>query len=351
MLFSWAALLTLLTITIRGVLSVPVNEKTWNSLDNQARDILSRATPAAPHFVVYGDAYDGTTGPPSVSQIKGFNVFALSFLLLEGAWDKVGVQQRPLSYYHTIRMLTTCDRFQAYEWTTLTASQRSSIKSQYAAAGIKLIVSVFGSTDVPTTVRADPVATANTMAAWVKQYNLDGIDVDYEDFNAFDAGDGSAENWLISFTKQLRTQLPQGTYILTHAPVAPWFSPNKWGGGGYLKVHQSVGNLIDWYNVQFYNQGVSEYTTCDNLLNTSSNTWPQSALFQIGNNGVPLNKLVIGKPGTSGDAGSGFMSTSVLASCVQQAKNKGWNGGVMVWEYPRAASPWITSVRSLSWPV
>ena len=42
------------------------------------------------------------------------------------------------------------------------------------------MVSAFGSTDIPTTTGADPVATANTMAAWVKQYQLDGIDVDYE---------------------------------------------------------------------------------------------------------------------------------------------------------------------------
>src|ERR1700733_5686541 len=36
--------------------------------------------------------------------------------------------------------------------------------------------------------------------------------------------------------------------------VAPWFEPNRWGGGGYLKVHKSVGSMIDWYNVQFYNR-------------------------------------------------------------------------------------------------
>ena len=80
----------------------------------------------------------------------------LSFLLLAGAWDNAQV------------------------WTSLTAAQRSSIKSQYAAAGIKLMVSAFGSTDVPTSSGVDPIATANTMAAWVKQYSLDGIDVDYE---------------------------------------------------------------------------------------------------------------------------------------------------------------------------
>lgn len=137
----------------------------------------------------------------------------LSFLLTVGAWD------------------------QAQSWQSLDASQRSSIKAEYAAAGIKLMVSAFGATDAPTSVGLDPVATANTMAAWVKQYGLDGIDVDYEvcftvavlhfisseyfvaiqDFNAINAGDGKAEAWLTSFTKQLRVQLPQGTYILTHA--------------------------------------------------------------------------------------------------------------------------------------
>jgi len=254
-------------------------------------------------------------------------VFALSFLLTEGAFDK------------------------AAEWTQLSASQRSSIKSQYAAAGIKLIVSLFGSTDAPTSSGADPVATANTMAAWVKQFGLDGVDVDYEDFNAINAGDGRAEAWLASFTRQLRVQLPQGTFLLTHAPVAPWFSPNKFGGGAYLQVHSTVGSLIDWYNVQFYNQGSSEYTTCAGLLTTSSNTWPGSALFQIAASGIPLSKLVIGKPATTGDASNGFMSTSTLAGCVQQAKNQGWNGGVMVWEFPDAAAAWIQSVRSLAFPV
>ncbi|KAF7356592.1 Glycoside hydrolase family 18 protein [Mycena venus] len=222
-------------LCLARVNSTPLNATIFDGLDQQARDILARATPAAPHWVVYSDQYvSGTTGPPAVSPVKGFNVFALSFLLTEGAFDK------------------------AYEWTTLTDAQRASVKAQYNAAGIKLIVSVFGSTDVPTSSGVNPIAMATTMAKWVKQYNLDGIDVDYEDFNAFDTGDGKAEAWLISFTQQLRTLLPQGTYILTHAPVAPWFSPNIWGGGGYLKVHAAVGNLIDWYNVQFYNRGGSD---------------------------------------------------------------------------------------------
>ncbi|KNZ74506.1 Basic endochitinase [Termitomyces sp. J132] len=279
----------------------------YATLGNEAQEILSLATPVPPHWVIYWDQWTGDIGPPDVSAIS------------------------------------------AQEWTTLTDAQRATIKSQYAAAGIKLIVSVFGATDAPTSTGADPVETANTFAAWVKQYNLDGVDVDYEDFNAFDGG--KAEAWLISFTTQLRAQLPSGSYIITHAPVAPWFSPSIWPGGGYLKVHSSVGSLIDWYNVQFYNQGTSEYTTCSGLLTTSSNTWPESALFQIGANGVPLSKLVIGKPATTSDANNGFMSTSTLASCLNTAKAQGWNGGVMVWQYPDATASWIAAVRSLSWPV
>ncbi|KAK6992232.1 glycoside hydrolase family 18 protein [Favolaschia claudopus] len=310
------------TLCFLCVNSTPVNGTAFDGLSQQARDILARATPAAPHFVVYGDKF--VSADAWVSQ--GFNVFILSFLLIEGAWDK------------------------AFEWTSLTDAQRATIKSEYAAAGIKLMVAAFGSTDVPTSTGADPIAIANTMGNWVKQYNLDGIDVDYEDFNAFDAGNGKAEVDL-PFTTQIRTILPQGTYILTHAPVAPWFSPNKWGGGGYLKIHQSVGNLIDWYNIQFYNQGASEYTTCANLLTTSSSTWPNSAVFQIAASGVPLSKIVIGKPATTGDANNGFISTGTLASCLATAKNQGWNGGAMAWQWPNAAAAWIQAVRASSWPV
>jgi chitinase len=84
-----------------------------------------------------------------------------------------------------------------------------------------LIVSAFGETDHPT--GADPVALAGKLAAFVKDNKLDGVDVDYEDLAAMDAKDGHAEQWLINFTKALRDKLPSKDYILTHAPLAPWY--------------------------------------------------------------------------------------------------------------------------------
>lgn len=54
-----------------------------DGLDKQARDILARATPAAPHFVVYSDEYTpGITGPPSTSQITVRQIHSYLGLIL-----------------------------------------------------------------------------------------------------------------------------------------------------------------------------------------------------------------------------------------------------------------------------
>ena len=42
------------------------------------------------------------------------------------------------------------------------------------------MISAFGSTDAPTSNGADAVDTANQLAAFVKQWGLDGVDIDYE---------------------------------------------------------------------------------------------------------------------------------------------------------------------------
>lgn len=41
------------------------------ALDNTARDILERATPSPPNFVVYSDRFvSGETGPPAASSVQ-----------------------------------------------------------------------------------------------------------------------------------------------------------------------------------------------------------------------------------------------------------------------------------------
>ncbi|KAJ7612700.1 glycoside hydrolase family 18 protein [Roridomyces roridus] len=325
-----ASLLSAL-FTVLVVEAVPFNTTLGRNADGLsplARDILlsSRAViPSSPVWVAYFDRFVSSNSLPAVSDLSGFNVFALSFIYSSSLVDN------------------------AITWTQIDATTRANTKSQYAAAGISLIVSAYGSGPNPTSAGDDPTAAANFISNYVKTYGLDGVDVDYEDFGAIETA-GTAVAWLSTFTRALRAQLPQGQYILTHAPVAPWFSPGLWPGNGYLGVHAAVGGLIDWYNIQFYNQG-SDYTTCDGLLQTSSSQWPQSAVFQIANSGVPLNKLVIGKPATVGDSTTGYMDPGTLAGCLAQAKNSGWSAGAMTWQYPNGNSAWITQVRSQSFPV
>ncbi|KAI9060303.1 glycoside hydrolase family 18 protein [Trametes sanguinea] len=323
----------------------PPSNSTTSGDDDSAGE--SGSTPA---FVIYTDKTKDwanlTTMLPPASEMEGYTVVALSFLLVTGATD------------------------QAAAWEELDNTTRQTFKEEYNQAGISIIVSAFGSTDLPT--RADPVGTADTMAQWVLDHELDGIDVDYEDFDAMKLQNGAAEKWLVTFTQTLRKKLPNGRYILTHAPVAPWFSQQFSTSGAYLTVDTEVGSLIDWYNVQFYNQGAGMYETCDGLLNTAGSASPGSALNEIASAGVPLNKLVIGKIATPADGNDGYIDPATLAQCVAQAKQQGWSecllfvvclpvclwflvrledAGVMFWEYPHADGAMIKTVRGSAFPL
>ncbi|EJD32969.1 hypothetical protein AURDEDRAFT_177940 [Auricularia subglabra TFB-10046 SS5] len=115
-----------------------------------------------------------------------------------------------------------------------------------------------------------------------------------KDLGAFQLG--TAEDWIATFTQALRSYLPAPQYIITYAPLAPWFMKDRWPGGGWLKgVDEAVGELIDWYNIQFYNQEDTRYDTCETLPHKSDGWFPGTSLFEIADNGVPLDKLIIGK--------------------------------------------------------
>lgn len=112
-------------------------------------------------------------------------------------------------------LLTSGPADQAANWAALPADQRATLKQQYNAAGVSLVVSAFGETEHPTS--QDPTTVANNLAQFVLNTNLDGIDIDYEEFELVTAQPGVGEAWLTTLTQTLRQQLPQGQFILSHA--------------------------------------------------------------------------------------------------------------------------------------
>ncbi len=126
-------------------------------------------------------------------------------------------------------LLTTGPADQAKNWAALPADQRATLKQQYNAAGVSLVVSAFGETEHPTS--QDPTTVANNLAQFVLNTNLDGIDIDYEEFELVTAQPGVGEAWLTTLTQTLRQQLPQGQFILSHARECRCSFAWAWGGG------------------------------------------------------------------------------------------------------------------------
>ena len=149
-----------------------------------------------------------------------YNYLALSFWTSNsGPVDVALIWQKPSVYMGTESVFGNTD-----------AAIRTALKKAYNDAGVKILVSAFGSTDEPT--RLDPVVVATNLAKFVNDNNLDGADIDYEDNGAMEQGRGEA--WLITFTTTLRNLMPNK--VITHAPQAPYFKEEYYQKGAYIKV-------------------------------------------------------------------------------------------------------------------
>jgi hypothetical protein len=135
----------------------------------------------------------------------------------------------------------------------------------------------------------------------------------------------------------LRKLLPQGQYLITHAPGAPYFTgASNYKNGGYRAVHKAVGSLIDWYNIQFYNQGINSYDSYDLLFSVSGNWFIETAVDElIKFGGIPHQKIVIGKPATAADLlGTGLVDPVNLGKWGNQYfQLTGVCFGIMTWQF------------------
>lgn len=92
--------------------------------------------------------------------------------------------------------------------------------------------------------------------------------------------------------------------------------------------------MIQFYNVQFYNQGSTPYNTSAGLFNSSGGWAAGTSVNEIIAKGVIGSKIVVGKPATAADGGAGYMSGgSIGDALVANYRFNGWMAGVMFWQY------------------
>lgn len=166
---------------------------------------------------------------------------------------------------------------------------------------------------------------AEALAIFINNNQLDGVDIDWEDTAAFQGKAGyNGIDFLVALTKELRKRLPSPRYLISHAPQPPYLVANSYLGG-YVEVIKQVGDLIDRFNVQFYNN--SPWSSNCELIVSSYEKFAQLK-------GLSAQKLLIGLPVKQKDAGSGYIKVDkIVTDIIKPLQNSGNFGGIMNWQF------------------
>jgi len=275
---------------------------------------------------------------PGYAPPHNYNYIILAFWSCQkGAMDAVFPWIDPLTYFGAVN-----------DFGNTTQEIQLALKKIYNDNNIRVLISAFGSTEFPTTAGIDPYTCGYSLGRFVRNNNLDGVNIDWEDNAAMNAGLG--EGWLVAFTRAVRSVIPN--HVVSHCPQAPYFKHEFYQNGAYKTINDEVGDLIDFYIVQFYNQGSSQYDTYNELFVSASGTpFNGTAVLEIANRGVPLRKIVVGKPVLTTDLyNTGFVAQSDLGSWALQAYQQyNWYGGIAHWQY--ASDPSSNAINQAAGPL
>lgn len=76
-----------------------------------------------------------------------------------------------------------------------------------------------------------------------------------------------------------------------------------------------MGKHIDFYNMQYYNQLNSTYTTYQQIFLNSGTINPNNSVSELMANGIHPRKIVVGKPAQETDAyNTGYVPSHMLKS-------------------------------------
>lgn len=257
---------------------------------------------------------------------SGFNVIIFAFYLVSGPTDM------------------------AVAWQSLTQIVQKDTVDYAHKNNAVLLVSAGGATEAPYELSPDVFATS--VCKFVTDNNLDGVDFDLENIspgfvNTYPSGTVNITEWISSLSMNSRRILGDSK-LITHAPQSPYFGkigdPLMWPGitGGYSSIYNNDKN-IDWFNIQYYNQGASAYDTYKTLFLESGGDFPGTSVSEITNYGIPLDKIVVGKPLLKSDIdprNSGYVDPLQLNNYFNTAKDDlKWNTGIMYWQWHANGEP------------
>lgn len=260
----------------------------------------------------------------------GYNVILFAFYLKQGAWDMARV------------------------WQDFPETDKDALLQYANSRGAILGVSLGGATEV--FYLDDPVNLATQVCNWTLTNKLQILDADFENIAPGFTYPGCADlyTWMNSFFQTARNVLGPNLYI-SAAPQTPYLSvPGKsgtWPGirGGFTEVLKQNPS-IDWYFLQMYNQGPTNYVTYDLCFVDSGINFPFSAISQLNENGagIPYEKMVFGTFLQARD-GQGNNNPYDIHDYLQRAAIQfNYHAGAGIWQYAVAGSPsplqWIQIV-------
>ena len=281
--------------------------------NNQLNQEISMSTTNSNRVILYMTSFNNLS--PLVSSAQDGVLTHVLVGLFHLGYDNESTKTSP--YVH-LNNVVPSDPSLATLWSTLSGIQGPNFKvmASLGGGGVGDYGNLFSNYSV----------FYPMLAATLKQYNFDGLDLDIEEWGVTTAD----VQQLVSDLRRDFQNRPGG-FLISSAPVASALT-----GGGSVSADVNYNQLLsqfDWYNLQFYNGWGS-------LQNGSSsappNYNPNYAGVVAACGASNVGKLVAGAL-TNPNSGGGFVSLSALCPIISSiAETYPGFGGVFGWNYQNA---------------
>ena len=193
----------------------------------------------------------------------------------------------------------------------------------------------FSNTFIPTNsyYYNNPVKYGQDIYNMVKGTGLENyFDLDIENINDMFP---QCADFIGQVCKELRTLNP--SCIISHAPQMPYVTPQY--GNVYNLIYKNYKQYFNFWNCQFYNNGLSQ-SFQEIFIQSDPSAGINTSILELINSGIDPSYLVMGKT-VQGESPptAGYVDLVTLSGYVQQAFQtpalSEWSktGGCMIWYY------------------